>query len=147
MERHPWPRNVFFLLSTTLQSQRRDWASRSQRKMSGMILLDPSTRSSWSCLQGYSVRYRKSQGPIGNNLHRPFLMPTNIHLRPYDRVQNGIRQTGDPNCYPISFSAMSSSYYSPGVCPQQWTEAQSVAGAGNDLATVAYCCPSCVIFL
>ena len=54
--------------------------------------------------------------------------------------QGGVSQLGDPACYPASFSNIFLSYYSPGVCPYQWTSAGSYphpAGTSN-----AFCCPT-----
>ena len=53
--------------------------------------------------------------------------------------QNGVSQTGDINCYPPEFPLILGSYYSPGICPHQWTSAGSLShSSGFD----AMCCPS-----
>lgn len=52
--------------------------------------------------------------------------------------QNGLSQLGDPACYPSSFHDIIFSFYSPGICPQQWTSAGTISHAsGFD----AMCCP------
>ena len=57
--------------------------------------------------------------------------------------QNGISQTGDPNCYPASFYYIFNSYYTPGICPHHWT---SVGQLPHSSGFDAACCPSYVIY-
>ncbi|KAL2042323.1 hypothetical protein N7G274_004812 [Stereocaulon virgatum] len=68
--------------------------------------------------------------------------PSCLSVITYDGTsfwQNGIGLTGDPNCYPASFDYIGYSYYTPGLCPYQWT---SVGEFGHSSGLDAACCPS-----
>lgn len=57
--------------------------------------------------------------------------------------QNGVRQTGDASCYPPAFyQELLWNYYSPGICPEQWTSVGTLSHPSSNNA--AMCCPTYV---
>jgi hypothetical protein len=60
--------------------------------------------------------------------------------------QGELFESGDLNCYPASFSLARNKFFSPGLCPNGWYSASSVAGTGALVSisgeTNALCCPT-----
>ncbi|TDZ53039.1 hypothetical protein CTRI78_v007251 [Colletotrichum trifolii] len=58
-------------------------------------------------------------------------------------VQQGPPFTQAPECFPSGFLPVSTSYYSPGVCPSSYTPAcSSTLMQGDQQVTAHVCCPS-----
>lgn len=60
-------------------------------------------------------------------------------------MQQGVPYTQRPACYPKDYVPVSSSYYSPGVCPPNYTVACSSTLIQDSVPVTAHvCCPEYV---